>query len=399
MVKIGCVMAVLCLVVGDVGADPAALASATKACDSGDAKACADAGRILGDGDGVPQDVPSATKLLAKGCAGNSEDACRMLGNAAKLLEQDPKTVPLAIPAFRQLCERGVGGACAEAGWQMEQAKTKDSKLIAKLYEQACKLDDGAGCYHHGRVAHVPAEFERACRLHDARGCVEAIKTAKTPAKAFPFYEEVCRLDDKDTCSKGCKLGDAEACVYMGDKKRALELRTKGCAANDAKSCFDLSYAYHKGEDVKVDHAMAQQLDAKACKLGALDACFDIAERKYKGLDQPEDKAGGVADYEDLCKRGYPEACGSLGFLYRSGKDVAKDSGRAAKLFAKGCVETCAWCCFEAAEQIKTSDRDGAIGHFRSACRWGDRRACEALDALGISVRADPAHTTVFRGQ
>jgi TPR repeat protein len=382
-------------VVATAAADPAALATLRKACDAGDAKACSNAGRMLGDGDGVPQDVPAATKLLAKGCAGKNNDACRMLGNAAKLLEQDGKQLPLAISAFQQLCDRDVGGACSEAGWILENTKGP-AKTFAKLYERGCKLDDAAGCFHQARLGHDRAGFEHACRMHDARGCAEAIKGEKSPAKAFAFYEEACRLDDQDTCKQGCRAGDAEACQYAHDDKRALELRTKGCAANDAKSCSSLSFAYHHGEGgVKLDHARARDFDAKACKLGALDACYDVAERKFKGLDEPEDKAGGVAAYEDLCKRGYATACGSLGFLYRSGDAVTKDEAQAAKMFSQGCVESCAWCCYEAAQQIHDADKNGAIDKLKSACRWGDSRACEMLANAGISVRQDPAHHTV----
>lgn len=388
------------------GRDPVkALASFQQACELSDAVGCANAGRLLGDGaDGVPQDVPAATKLLARGCAGDSDDACDMLANAAKLLVAPDKPAPanlqLAITAYEQLCDRDDGASCSEAGWTLEtRVAAKDDAAIVKLYERGCKLDDNAGCYHHARLTHDAAGFERACQLHDKRACLEAMKpwlASKTPAKAYPFLEEACRLDDKQSCKTGCKLGDPLSCEYADDRKRAVALRTQGCDANDSKSCFDLGYAYHHGEGVKLDHARGAELEEKACKLGGLDACFDLAERKEKALDRAADLPGAAADYDDLCKRGDGDACDALAFLHTEGRGVAKDPAAASALYLRGCDLGTASSCYFYAQPLIDKDRDVAIAKLKLACRLGDKRGCDQLHEHGITARMDPARHTVF---
>jgi TPR repeat protein len=400
-----------------------ALAYFQNGCGYGWMRACDAAGQMLGDGDGVPQDVPAATKLLAQSCAGKSADGCRMLLNAARLLAgadaAKPEDMQLAIKSFQQLCDADNGAGCAEAAWRLETTAglAKDPAVFTRLYERGCKLDDGSACFHAARLAHNAAGFEHACRLHEARACDEAVKpylAAKQVTQAFPFLEEACRLDDRPACVSACKLGDADGCYSLGLRyktgdrfgkddafargaaRRAIELRTKGCAANDPKSCFDLAYTYdHDGEGEKVDHPRAKALTEKACKLGALDACFNLGERKENAINEPEDLPGAVAVFQDVCTRGYASACGSLAFMYMGGKGVAKDPARATSLFGKGCSEACAWCCFEGAKLVVASDRDAGTAKFRSACRWGDNRGCAELGKLGIAERMDPTHTTV----
>jgi hypothetical protein len=114
------------------------------ACAAGDARACADAGRMIAAGHGGEKDIAQAIGLLKKGCddAGTGARACGHLG---MIYVQREHATDHAEGArlLERACERGDGLACDRLGGFYalgSKGFTKDESLAADRFERACSL-------------------------------------------------------------------------------------------------------------------------------------------------------------------------------------------------------------------------------------------------------------------
>jgi hypothetical protein len=132
--------------------EPSARSYYLRACEGGDLRGCADAGRMLWAGQGGTKEPDQALVILEKGCADSEAGA----------------------------------GACSHLGMILvNRAQGGDHKRGASLLERACDRGDGLACDRLGGFfslgtkgfpkdeRHAADRFERACALA-GRACDEA---------------------------------------------------------------------------------------------------------------------------------------------------------------------------------------------------------------------------------
>jgi serine/threonine protein kinase len=122
-----------------------------------------------------------------------------------------------AVPLYDKLCAQGDQAACVSLGWAYFYGNGIQQNDVhgMDLWSKACDAGNGSGC---GTLAVV-------YRL-----------TGSSAAKALPFAE-------------------------------------KGCSLNDADSCFTLGLDYWNGSAVTQDQEKAREFLQKACKLGVKAGC------------------------------------------------------------------------------------------------------------------------------
>lgn len=153
-----------------------------KACEAGNAEACANAGsRVFLGREGRSKDEAKGAALQKKACELGSAFGCEMYGRALDDGRGLPKDVPAANAAFTKACDMKAGGGCRSLGLNLP---VRDPKRIA-LLEKACELDDGLGCIG------IAAAY-----LHGDQG------TRKDLAKAKTLLQKACTLGQKSACEK-----------------------------------------------------------------------------------------------------------------------------------------------------------------------------------------------------
>ena len=140
----------------------------------------------------------------------------------------------------------------------------------------------------------------------------------------------------------------------------------------------------------------APDLFATACNGGSGEACA------YEGLalsEKSDTERDSVAVLERACDLQSGSGCATLGFLYATGKAVAKEDKRAAQLYRKGCELGDAQGCYNAglmAEEGRGGKADlaRAVADYDEACELGSSTACTNLGFLyerGRGVKEDRA--------
>lgn len=162
------------------------------------------------------------------------------------------------------------------------------------------------------------------------------------------FGKRICRSScersvygefDQEKLTDLCKDGDSTACIRFaaralpGEGPAVDALLQARCDAKDGECCGVLGKIYKKGKLVKKDKPKGYKLMEQGCRLGASFACAS-----------PTLKYMGKRDYKPAlelasagCTGGAKWSCGLLGVLYRDGKGVTRDVGKAKKFFSKAC--------------------------------------------------------------
>jgi TPR repeat protein len=227
----------------------------------------------------------------------------------------------------------------------VDPAKCPDQNTCDNLAAELDKTDKPAAL-----VART-----RSCELGEKYACRDAafaLDRANQSAKAVPFYQKGCDLDDGECCydlSVDYATGDGVA----KDPARSLALVTKSCDLQSKLACKNLALLYDRGEGVKADAAKAFALAVKACDDGpGVDsgmaqyvgvACTLAAKSLRAGKGTHKDaKAAAAYDASALVyyKAGCdadPAHCVNLGNAYGDGRGVKKDLAMAKQLYDKAC--------------------------------------------------------------
>lgn len=317
-------------------------------------------------------------------------------------------------------CEANLAAACNFLGMAHDVGvgAEHDPARAAVLYQKACDLGSGWGCFNLvGTVEGMAARatlLQKACNLgypnachqlagHLARGAFGAAQIAN----ALPIYERGCDLGLGDACH-ALALHVESGDLGVQDKARAVALLGRACDLDYMASCFALAHAHLEGSaevardvpralafltkacgtvafaEVDIDKmpsgeacrllaahvepTRARELLARACQFGAEDACWDMAERLASGSD------------------GLPrDAPRSLSFLRH-----ACDQ-REAHLIVPPVVGRA---CNEAGVRLRSGEPALAVELFRRACELENAEGCGHLArayALGEGVVADPS--------
>src|SRR5204862_127486 len=95
------------------------------------------------------------------------------------------------------------------------------------------------------------------------------------PGKARQMYEKACKLKHGLGCFNLGNVYRLGVGVPM-DLKLALASFTKSCDLNEAKGCTELGILYYEGKAVPKDVKKANALFEKSCKLGSQPACKNL---------------------------------------------------------------------------------------------------------------------------
>jgi TPR repeat protein len=178
---------------------------------------------------------------------------------AAALLLYNAGNHAKARPAFEAACKAGNGLACFSAGfmWSKGEGGKADDKKARGFYESGCKLGDGGACNNL-------ANFQNSGRGGPA-----------DPVAAVATYERACAANNQLGCfqaAKYLKYGDASGKVKI-DGPRAHVYYVKACELGMGAACFIAGSNALNGFDTPVDVVRGRALLSRGCALGDKEAC------------------------------------------------------------------------------------------------------------------------------
>lgn len=368
------------------------LATYRRGCSFDDAQSCNDAAYLLAFGIGMIADDQAADQLGArsvelglKGCNAGDVRACHALAYAYYFglgVEHDPAK---AQSAFVKACENGFQESCAEAsalltiGGGEPGSAPIDRERATKLSAGACDAGVDLGC------AYAAYDFTDARELEAAESAAKrallgggevgyAALAGVVALKGKQSNQPQARTDQTifELYSKGCTLGDSEACdglAYMyqrpqppgKDLDAALKFARLGCAQGGLRACTTEAILLRKTDPERSNmiltrlctrsHGMygclalaeqeperAVELDERACT-AQLSNCFYLGKLYYDGKIVAKDLEKALGYFETACDADFGAGCNWAGFLRDGHGDgvVPKDRARAKELYEKAC--------------------------------------------------------------
>ena len=266
----------------------------------------------------------------------------------------------------------------------------------------------------------------KGCDLGLVSACMLAGQAAQGAAQKRAYY------------ARGCALGSVAACVEEGvvlyqsppplrDRRRASELFARGCAANLALACGNLSV--YQDWDLQ-DRGAAIVSARRACELGSREACWSLgalstvsdpveARRSFERScalgsvvgcgrlaafrvlnDPPTVQPAAMEPLDRACAANDAHSCDTHGVLLRDGVGGAggpRDPVRARRSFARSCELRNAGACLNLgamgfAAGTSQAEHVAALEFIQQGCDLGALRGCAAVGtelALGTNVPRD----------
>ena len=161
-------------------------------CQRKKADACWRLGHMYGNGFGVRRDLERARTLYAEACRGGAGGGC------AGLASMEGMEFDAALELFERACKLRHGPACTRVGYEHHEGELSHSEAqkrganlrpASRYYDQACRLNDAAGCAALARICRF-ASREPACQ--------------KSPWKKLEL--KACALGDRGACRAAGKL-------------------------------------------------------------------------------------------------------------------------------------------------------------------------------------------------
>jgi TPR repeat protein len=302
-----------CLYLAEKEKHPArALALLEQACDLGSAHACEElAGR----------DHARASELHRKACDGDDPLGCSHAGADRRATDKAG-----AYGDFLKACDGELFESCVAAG-----ELAPDPANARELFTRACNASVAAGCsgladlVAHGRGGDRNWGqgldlAEKACTLSHAARCPQLADLRAHPPDATCSTEESCvKLCDErlgaacrtlgtlvperwEAFDDGCKYGDAQACLYDGNRYETLADATtmydRGCKLGDSTACIYVEVAH-----ASVGSAAARESLRRRCaKTPATCTLYSFAIAK-------REPARAERLWTDACTNGDGAAC------------------------------------------------------------------------------------------
>lgn len=268
------------------------------------------------------------------------------------------------------------GKACTRLGEVYEYGYFGFNKSISDakdLYQKACDLNDGMGCYKLGNIYYFKTKglpiskaeefYKKGCEL----GYVQSCKTPglnKNLVKAIEPYLPKAKNIDYTSLSEAqldnlCNQNDLDACIHLGliynagiggikkSPQKEFKVTMKSCNLGLSSGCSDIANMYRKGEGVKKSMTNYLKFKNKACNdMGNNWACRDLAHdyENGVGVSKSVQKAKQYYEKEDYFLKNYcerenrPWACQVLAGNYYQGKGVAKSLSTAKIYYGKACA-------------------------------------------------------------
>lgn len=217
----------------------------------------------------LPTPVLDPQAELARACDAGDATACARLGTQ----RLDAGDTQRGIPLLRKACEARDIGACARLGAVHEhgQGIPADPVEAERLYRLACDLGQG-------KVAACTDLASVLTRVGDARR-----------AEAHAILDHACDADEPRACSYlGLIYTEGLGVPYNDASWRAgARLYQKSCDLGRLGSCWHLGLLYRAGHGVPQSAARARALFEKACDGGDDSGCDELRERPKSGPKAP----------------------------------------------------------------------------------------------------------------
>jgi TPR repeat protein/tRNA A-37 threonylcarbamoyl transferase component Bud32 len=406
-----------------------------KACESGQIAACSKLGRAYASGVGkaIERDVGQADRLLGKACEGGEASACAAAAELLAFGKGVPRDEVRALALLDKACEAGDGSACRLAGWMYERgrgAKKSDAKATeafkaaAKLLPAGCEASEAAACFDlawlyrlgRGVSADLPkahAFMQKACAAGDARACARvprmiqaAIGAPRDYAKATAAYKKLCDAGNAYACAPLADAHDAGLAGLPHDHAKERSLYRKGCDGGDPEGCMNLGWLHFKGKGIPKDVTKANALFKQAlepirelCDRGDPLGCDLLGMYFYLGFGVPKDGKRAIGLFEQACEGSEPIACDNVAQLLLGGDQVPKDEARSFKISKDACdrdyLPSCALQAYLLGHGLGTTlDLAASFELSRRACDGGDPTGCNNLGYAyqrGEGTKADAA--------
>lgn len=284
----------------------------------------------------------------------------------------------------RSCCSDGESESCLLTAVMASKGTgtPKDQSLALSTSENLCDNNYLIACYTVGRLllsgSEIPTSRKRAMSLFQ----------------------------------KACEHGFTPACVSLAslyldgrllekDYNRAKNYYQIACDAGIALGCTGLGALYDVGQGVAKDVDEALRLYAKACNQNEPLACRNIGKVYQEGEPSrfPSDPIRAVSYFQKSCAMKGASGCNSLGYAYRHGYGLAKDSVQAFLQYQKSCLLGDPRGCANLAELYETGDGvarnlEIAFQHYHSACDQGYSDGCLGMGRMyrdGKFVAANPS--------
>jgi TPR repeat protein len=342
------------------------------ACDKNDAHACGELVRALrrqADDAGTKDDDPRIEKVAEHACSVGIGWVCH--GRKAELAANDKAcdtgeaiACAAAAAAYQPRAEREkeLRARKATAG-EFALAREQDALRAApadakkwrtrlaratKLVDDACRRGDARGCaaIWSERAIEHRSELERACKLDASQACAQLSKFALDGWQDTGIALEQGSMPTADGAwvdyaNRACALGEGDSCWLLArnyedggnglpaDKTLSTSYYAKSCDARLPDACRILSKRQR-------DPKQAIAYGERACDAGDPATCAELADHA-KG-------ARAIALLDKACALQYPSyakdrpVCSELAARYTDGVGVAKDEAKAKELRAKGCA-------------------------------------------------------------
>ena len=311
----------------------------------------------------------------------------------------------LAVIALASLARAEPCGdrvACAEDYFFGKHGAPVDTQKSFAYAKAACDAGDAHGCallgfhYQDGvGVEQAPeraiATYDKACRGGSGVACFNLagmyggghgviVDHAK-----YEAYKKLAR----EQWTAACDRGHTASCTALAsmmladsDRKRAIALCDRACAASDRNGCVQAARLRFEDKALAAA-AYLKELDAQ-CTAGEASGCGTAGSALLAGTGGiAKDRARGLALATRGCDGGDANACMDLLVDAYDAKDVAKQRAYAAQACDRHAVHGCVVAAAIAAD-VKTAD-----AFDRRACLMGNAEACETLARSMFAAKRD----------
>jgi TPR repeat protein len=221
-------------------------ASLEKSCNAGKIAACDELGGRYSDGLGVKRDETRAGRLFRESCKAGNRDGCADDARALALGEGQPADPKTALPRLDKMCRDGESRACGHLGELLLRGlgKPEDAPVAEDLLAKACDKGFGRACSNLASAVYKKA-FQReqakalslrGCQLGDAAGCAylgDLYASSGDTMRGAVYLAKACEAGLAHACGgQGLILVESNA-----DPKRGRALLQRACDAGDARSC------------------------------------------------------------------------------------------------------------------------------------------------------------------
>jgi len=278
-----------------------------------DAQSCTDAAFAAFKANRFDEAASHAQRAVELGSA----RAMVLLGRLSELGKGVPKDLAKAIALYRKACTGGAQEGCHNLAFQIAagNAGKKDVEEARRLYDAACKSGLKPSC---DELAKLPAP--------DLLAPVVAAFDTQDYRGAVKLGTPLCAAGNMDACAT---IGTAR--WELGQKKDAIKLWDKACAGKVGWACTELSTVYWNGEGVRKDEAKGFALAKQGCELGDPQACTTAGSWSYAMNET------GVGWFVRACDLKDAEGCAMAAHSYRDGDFGPKDQTMARRYEAAAC--------------------------------------------------------------